>query len=213
MHSPKHVYFQCLKPTCRFRFPAEFSENFVQCPKCGSSTEPIFSDFENTGNISTQPQFRTEIAVLLDNIRSAFNVGSIFRTSDGAGVQKIILSGITPPPDHPGVRKTALGAELHIPWEQSWSAVETCIQYKNAGYQIIVLEKAQGATPLSNLDSRISGTPILLVVGNEVNGIDPDIFTLAHQVVTIPMYGIKESLNVSVAFGICIYWLRFVTKN
>ncbi len=213
MPSTKHVYYQCLKPTCRFRFPAEFSEISIQCPKCGSTTEPIFSATENSYNITSQPQPHTEIAVLLDNIRSAFNVGSIFRTSDGAGVKKIILSGITPPPDHPGTRKTALGAELHIPWEQSWSAVETCIQYRKAGYQIIVLEKTQGATSISDLDSRISGTPILLVVGNEINGIDPEILTLAHQIVYIPMYGIKESLNVSVAFGICIYWLRFITGN
>jgi tRNA G18 (ribose-2'-O)-methylase SpoU len=73
--------------------------------------------------------------------------------------------------------------------------------------------KSTRATPLSNLDSRISGTPILLVVGMRSTGLILIFFTLAHQVVTIPMYGIKESLNVSVAFGICIYWLRFVTKN
>jgi tRNA G18 (ribose-2'-O)-methylase SpoU len=213
LHSTKHVYYQCLKPTCRFRFPAEYSEKSIQCPKCGSATEPIFSDGEKINDITAQPQPRIEIVVLLDNIRSAFNVGSIFRTSDGAGVQKLILSGITPPPDHPGTRKTALGAELHIPWEQSWNAVETCMQYKKVGYQIIVLEKSQGATSLSNLNSRISRTPVLLVIGNEINGIDPEILTLAHQVVYIPMYGMKESLNVSVAFGICVYWLRFVTEK
>jgi tRNA G18 (ribose-2'-O)-methylase SpoU/DNA-directed RNA polymerase subunit RPC12/RpoP len=213
LHKNKHAYYQCLKPTCRFRFPADYSDNSIQCPKCGSPTEPIFSGIEEMDDSTSQPLPRIEIAVLLDNIRSAFNVGSIFRTADGAGVQKMILSGITPPPDHPGARKTALGAELYIPWEQSWSALETCEQYKKVGYQIIVLEKTSSAVPISGLDSRISEKPMLLVVGNEINGVDPEILTMAHQVIYIPMYGTKESLNVSVAFGICVYWLRFLTEK
>lgn len=202
----KSRYYQCLKPACRFRFPAAETEKGCNCPKCGTPAEPI-NNLAPVDEIDVQPSRRISISVLLDNIRSAHNVGSIFRTADGAGVQELILSGITPSPDHPGVRKTALNAENAIAWKQAWNAVDTCKEYQSEGYQVIVLEKTRGAVPINNLKEYLTSSRILLVVGNENIGIDPDILHLADKISYIPMAGKKESLNVSVAFGICIYWI------
>ncbi|HQP09592.1 MAG TPA: TrmH family RNA methyltransferase, partial [Anaerolineaceae bacterium] len=196
----KSRYYLCQKPTCRFRFPAIEKESGYTCPKCGSAAEPIQSIQAESTNEATNDS-RLSISVLLDNIRSAHNVGSIFRTADGAGVSEILLSGITPSPDHPGARKTSLGAENTIPWKQTWNALETCKQYQAQGYQLIVLEKIHGAVPITAVNKYLTGSKILLVVGNENIGIDPEILQIADKVTFLPMAGRKESLNVSVAFG------------
>lgn len=206
----KSRYYQCQKPTCRFRFPAIEKESGYTCPKCGSEADPIQSIQANSTNESANDRILS-ISVLLDNIRSAHNVGSIFRTSDGAGVSEILLSGITPTPDHLGARKTSLGAENTVLWKQTWNAIETCKQYRAQGYQLIVLEKVQGAVPITAVNKYLTSSKILLVVGNENIGIDPEILQVADKVTFIPMAGMKESLNVSVAFGICVYWITLST--
>ncbi len=204
----KYAYYQCQKPTCRFRFPAYSNEIEFSCPKCGSPLNLInIPQLKSSSDKSLQKS--GGISVLLDNIRSAYNVGSIFRTADGAGVSNIILSGITPTPDHPGVIKTALGAENSIPWSQSWSSLDCCESYKAAGYTLVVLEKTPEAKPIHEFFNDEMTDKILLVIGNEVGGVDPGILKLSDKIVFLPMLGVKESLNVSVAFGICIYWLQF----
>jgi len=199
-------FYQCQRPTCRFRFPALEVDAGYTCPKCGAPATVINDLLPSKGNVD-EKDYPVTIAVLLDNIRSAYNVGSIFRTADGAGVSEIILCGITPAPDHTGVRKTSLGAESSIPWKQTWNAMDVCREYKEAGFQIFVLEKIAGATALPELKIGFGSSKILLVVGNENSGIDPEILRLADNIIFIPMAGQKESLNVSVAFGICIYWM------
>ncbi len=149
-----------------------------------------------------------ELEVLADNIRSAYNIGSIFRTADSAGVSKITLSGISPTPLQAKVAKTALGAENWVSWEQSWNAFETCQAKQQNGFQILVLEKTVTAAPLFQLQKQDLRSKILMVIGNENEGIDPQIRLLADEIRFIPMYGNKESLNVSVAFGIAVYWIR-----
>lgn len=208
----KYAYFQCQRPTCRFRFPASSSKKEYSCPKCGAPLSFVsFPQIESTREKSIQ--ITGSIAVLLDNIRSAYNVGSIFRTADGAGVSEIILSGITPTPDHPGAIKTALGAEMSIPWSQTWSSLECCESYRKNGFTLVVLEKNITAIPIMEMLFEFQPEKVLLVVGNENSGVDPDILNLADKIVFLPMLGLKESLNVSVAFGICIYWLRFAHNN
>ncbi|HQN05271.1 MAG TPA: TrmH family RNA methyltransferase [Anaerolineaceae bacterium] len=202
----KSRYYLCQKPTCRFRFPAIEKESGYTCPKCGSPAEPILIIQAESIN-EVENDRRLSISVLLDNIRSAHNVGSIFRTADGAGVSEILLSGITPSPDHPGARKTSLGAENTVSWKQTWNALETCRQYQAQGYQLIVLERVHGAVPITALNNYLTGSRILLVVGNENIGIDPEILQIADKIIFLPMAGRKESLNVSVAFGICVYWI------
>lgn len=152
-----------------------------------------------------------EIIVILDNIRSRENVGSIFRTADAVGVAKIYLCGITPQPPHEKISKTALGADTTIPWEyhkQTWRLME---KLKKDGYQIIALEKTKTAKNVFEL--KVQNEPIALIVGNEVSGLSPEILKRSSGVVGIPMNGQKESLNVAVAFGIAVYQFLATTKQ
>ena len=133
----------------------------------------------------------------------------MFRTADGAGVSRIILSGYTPAPiekgkARPDIAKVALGAEISIPWKQVSSAVEALAELKAEGYTILALEKTDGAVSLFEY---ISPEKFALFVGNEVDGVPPEVLALCDEVVAIPMRGIKESLNVSVAAGIALYEL------
>ena len=151
-----------------------------------------------------------ELVVILDNIRSCENVGSIFRTADGAGVSKLYLCGITPRPPHPKISKTALGADTYIPWEyykQTWRLIE---RLKKDGYQVLALEKTRNAKSIFSL--KLKGDKAALVIGNEVSGLSPEILRRSNQVVTIPMHGQKESLNVAVAFGIAVYQISKENK-
>ena len=146
-----------------------------------------------------------KLYVVLDNIRSRENVGSIFRTADAAGVAKIYLCGITPIPPHEKISKTALGAEKWIQWEyhkQTWRLLE---KFKDDKMNIVALEARKGSQNIFKFSPKF---PLVLIVGNEVKGLSPKILKYCNNVVSIPMYGKKESLNVAVAFGICVYHLR-----
>lgn len=145
---------------------------------------------------------RAKTIVICHNIRSAFNVGSIFRTAEGAGVNKIILGGYSAHPPHPKVAKTALGAEKIIPFERVWQTWQAIEKLKASGYNIIALEQAKEAKNIFNFKPK---SPLALVVGNEVKGLSKAILNRCDETVFIPMLGKKESLNVSVAFGIAIY--------
>jgi len=202
---------QCTRPNCGFRFPvADRTEGFENCPKCGTPTrisESPYSDLKvETRSKSDNGPF---IEVLLDNIRSAMNVGSMFRTADGAGIRHIHLCGITPAPEHPKIAKTALGAEFVVPWTQHWDAVSTTAALKTAGFTLWVLEGGGQSHSIFEALTDLPTSPILLVVGNEVSGVDPGILELCDRVLHLPMQGAKHSLNVAVAFGIAVYTLRF----
>jgi 23S rRNA (guanosine2251-2'-O)-methyltransferase len=204
-----------LRPSCGFRFPEDSdSSDPVYCPKCGSTTIVIENPYQNQDiPDSKQLENSPHIEVLLDNIRSTFNVGSIFRTADGAGVKKIHLCGITPTPDHPKVAKTALGAEFAVPWEQHWDCVSTAKAMKDEGMRLWALEGGTDAQSIFKSVQAIDNIPILLVVGNEVSGIDPGIINLCEKTIFIPMQGVKGSLNVAIAFGIAVYTLRYVSSS
>ncbi len=150
----------------------------------------------------------SNVEVLLDNIRSAWNVGSILRAADGAGVRHLHLCGISPHPDHPKVAKTALGAELSVPWSCHADGLEFCRRAKREGFHLWALEGGQRAKSLFSLPPR-ADSPLLLIVGNEITGIDPQLLEECEEVVCLPMSGEKGSLNVSVAFGIAIYQLCY----
>lgn len=140
------------------------------------------------------------------NIRSAYNVGSIFRTADAIGVNKIYLCGYTPAPPNQKITKVALGTEKTMPFESAKSAVRLIKKLKSDGIKIIVLE--------NNLKEGINYLkfkpkfPLALVLGNEVEGISQKILQLADKIIYLPMAGKKESLNVSVAFGIASYEIK-----
>lgn len=143
--------------------------------------------------------------VVLNDIRSLHNVGSVFRTADGAGLEKVWLCGITGYPPQGGIAKTSLGAEDHVPWEYRASAFELLGELKAQGYQIILLEQMQGAVAYDVFEPR---GPLCLVMGNEVSGISDDLLGLCDGAVEIDMAGVKNSLNVAVAFGVIAYQLR-----
>lgn len=143
--------------------------------------------------------------VILNNIRSLHNVGSIFRTADAAGVDKIFLCGITGKPIDPKVKKVSLGAEESVPWEhacQAWRVVE---ELKRQGFQIVSLELAKGSMDYRKFKP---SKKVALIVGNEVKGVSPGLLKRSDAIIHIPMRGKKESLNVSVAFGVAVYGIR-----
>ena len=153
-----------------------------------------------------------DIIVVLDNIRSVYNVGSIFRTAESAGVKRIYLCGYTPSPTGRNlerVAKVSLGAERNLSWFGkclTWRVVESL---KKEGYLIIALENKTFGLEKENLFSfKKRDKKIALILGNEVKGLSEKILRRADKILEIPLLGKKESLNVSVAFGVAVYWLR-----
>jgi len=156
--------------------------------------------------------------VILYNIRSLHNVGSIFRTADAAGVEKIYLCGITPAPiDEFGrprlqLTKVSLGAEKYVKWEKVKSATRLIDKLKKENYKIFAIEQNKKSIPYYKVkisSNRLRLRPrVALVLGNEVKGLPLSILKRADKILEIPMYGKKESLNVAVAFGIVVFHLR-----
>lgn len=154
--------------------------------------------------------------LILENIRSAYNVGAIFRTADGAGVQKIFLIGYTPAPIdrfgrvQPEIEKTSLGANREIEWEHSDSVEKVLVTLQASGVTVVVAEQSEQSILLPDF---VVPEKVAYVVGNEVEGVSREAQKQADVVVEIPMLGTKESLNVSVATGIILYHqLRKNTK-
>ena len=153
---------------------------------------------------------KKEIFVICDNIRSLENVGSIFRTADALGVSKIYLCGITAVPPNEKIAKTALGAEQTVPFEhhkQTWRLVDTL---KKNGIFVVALEQAKNSIDYTKLKPKF---PLALIVGHEVKGVSKKITAKVDSVIHLPMHGKKESLNVSVAFGIAGYQMRRYISN
>ena len=146
---------------------------------------------------------RNPIYALCDNIRSLYNVGAIFRTSDGAFIEKLYLTGYTPYPPRKEIEKVALGSTLSVPFEYHKDPVEVIKKLKSDGIKICVLEITDEKKLI--WDFKKTDFPVCLVIGNEITGVSKDIIDLADFSAEIPMYGMKQSLNVSVAYGIAIY--------
>lgn len=143
--------------------------------------------------------------VVLNNIRSAHNVGSIFRTCDGAGVEKVWLCGITGYPPNAQIAKTALGAQKQVPWEYEENALDLIKKLKNKGYTIVLLEQTEKSMLYQDFSPQ---GKICLVVGNEITGVCDSLVDICDRAIEIEMAGIKNSLNVSVALGIVAYHIR-----
>ncbi len=143
-----------------------------------------------------------EIYLILINIRSRKNVGSIFRTADAAGVSKIYLCGITPTPPHEKISKTALGAETYVPWESYKQTWRLLAKLKAQNVKVMALEQTKESEDVFQFKPKF---PVALVLGNEVKGLSQQILKYCDKKISIPMYGRKESLNVSVAAGITLF--------
>ena len=153
---------------------------------------------------------RIPLVVVLNNIRSLHNVGSIFRTSDGMGVRKLWLCGITGSPPQSQISKTALGAEDKVEWEYCDDVLAVVKDLKKEGYQIVLLEQMDES---SDYHDFVPAEKVCLVVGNEIAGISEGLIEVADSAIDIEMTGIKNSLNVSVAFGVAAYHLAHFLKK
>lgn len=152
---------------------------------------------------------RQEVIVLLDNIRSLYNTGSILRTADASGVERVVLCGITPRPDQGGkqrraIAKTALGAEDMVSWDYQPDALTALRSLTAAGYHTVAVETTDDAVNLFEWTPR---WPVCLVFGHETDGVSSDLATHVETVVRIPMLGKKRSLNVATAAGVVLYEL------
>ena len=147
---------------------------------------------------------RLPVSILLDNVRSLYNVGSFFRTADAAGIARLYLSGITGSPPKRAISKTALGAELSVPWEHHWEPLRLLAAARDSGCEIAAVETSMHAVDLFEWRPRF---PVCLIFGHEVDGIRPEVSAFADTHVRIPMLGIKHSLNVATAGGVVVYEL------
>ena len=153
---------------------------------------------------------RFPVSVLCEDIRSLYNVGSIFRTSDGAGIEMLYLCGYTGYPPRPEIDKTALGSVDGVPWEYRPNQFEVIYGLKRRGYRIVALEHTRESIPFDEAKYEF---PTCLVLGNEVKGISDELISRCDMAVEVPMYGLKQSLNVTVAYGILVYHVMGVCRK
>lgn len=170
---------------------------------------------EELGRLSVDAFRKTDkmaVTVIVDNVRSMHNVGSIFRTSDAFLIEKIILCGYTPRPPHRDINKTALGATETVNWEYVDATTTAILELKRRGYWIAAIEQASESIMLPEIKLP-ENRPICVVFGNEVDGVDDDVLALCDAAIEIPQMGMKHSLNVSVAAGIVLYELAALSKT
>ena len=144
------------------------------------------------------------LVVVLDNVRSLHNIGSVFRTSDAFRIECIYLCGITATPPHAEMHKTALGAEFTVNWRYVENTLEAVDNLKSEGYTVLSVEQAEGSTMLDELTLE-RGRKYAVVLGNEVKGVQQEVIDHSDGCIEIPQYGTKHSLNVSVTAGIVIW--------
>jgi len=144
------------------------------------------------------------VSVLLDNIRSAYNVGAFFRTADGAGIEKLHLCGITGHPPANAITKTALGAEETVPWDHTCDSIALVEDLRTRGYEIAAIETTAQSVDIFDWTPRF---PVCVLFGHEVDGLRPEVAALADTHIRIPMLGMKHSLNVATAGGVVMYEL------
>ena len=148
---------------------------------------------------------KTPITIVLDNVRSALNVGSVFRTSDAFLIEKIILCGITACPPNKEIRKAALGSTESVEWEYVKDTIDAVQQLIKEGYHVVGIEQADKSTQLNEFE--LPKKPIAIIMGNEVNGVAQEAINECNTVIEIPQFGTKHSLNISVTTGIVIWEL------
>lgn len=160
--------------------------------------------FRATTGASAYSAIRLPVSILLDNVRSLYNVGSFFRTSDGAGVERLLLTGITARPPHGGIRKTALGAEERVAWQGFESAAGAVQVVRAQGYEIAAVETSNHAIDIFDWSPRF---PLCVAFGHEVDGLSPSVLAACDTHIRLPMLGLKHSLNVASAGAVVMYEL------
>lgn len=218
--------------SCGLRYPLVQGHPFgTRCPACMGETRVALSRRLAAGPGPTPPlpksdkQFLADnpntrggfgegvrrtggaFAALLDNVRSAWNAGSILRSADGFGFTHVYLCGITPTGDNEAVAKTSLGAEDSVPWSYHKDALKLVKGLKAEGWKVYALEEDPRSLPISQFTNSRFPEPAVLIVGNEVTGVDPELLDQCDKIFYIPMLGEKKSFNVAIAFGIAAYAL------
>jgi 23S rRNA (guanosine2251-2'-O)-methyltransferase len=150
------------------------------------------------------------LVVVLDNVRSMYNVGAVLRSADAFLIEKVYLCGITPHPPHREIRKTAIGAEESVAWETRASTIELIRELKKKGYRILSIEQTENSTYLPDFEH--DGRPCAVVFGHEVEGVSQEVVNISETALEIPQFGTKHSLNISVAAGVVMYDL-VLNKN
>jgi 23S rRNA (guanosine2251-2'-O)-methyltransferase len=212
--SIQFTIYECSNHQCRLRFPLKISIHAPSyCPKCKHKLNKI-KIFNNQKDLEQkwQNRIKMEIILLLDNLRSAYNVGSILRSADGFEIEQIFLCGITPSPTNPKTLKTSLGAEKSFYWEYQANSLDTAHKLKERGFKLIGLEIEPASKPIFVLTEKKLGSKVVIVLGNEIVGIDPDLRILCDDLIYIPMLGYKQSFNVTIAFGIIAFYARYIQE-
>jgi 23S rRNA (guanosine2251-2'-O)-methyltransferase len=149
-------------------------------------------------------QEKLPVIVVLDNVRSMHNIGSIFRTADGFSIAGVYLCGITAQPPHREIEKTALGATQSVNWQHFNTTIDAVDALRADGYEIIAIEQAAGSTML-NTYKPASDKKFALIFGNEVNGVDDEVMTKIDECIEIPQFGTKHSFNITISAGIVLW--------
>lgn len=149
-------------------------------------------------------QEKLPVVVVLDNVRSMHNIGSIFRTSDGFSIESIAICGITAQPPHREIEKTALGATQSVDWKYFETTLQAVIALRNQGYEILAIEQAANSTML-NTFAPSKDKKYTLILGNEVNGVDEEVMKEIDKCIEIPQFGTKHSFNITIAAGIVLW--------
>jgi len=170
------------------------------------------SELGRLTNIEFKATAKTPLIVILDNIRSLNNIGSVFRTSDAFLIEKIYLCGITAKPPHKEIHKTALGSTESVDWEHIDDTLQLVVKLKEEGVIIAAIEQADNAIMLQDFNP-IKGQKLAVIFGNEVKGVQQEVVSASDHCIEIPQYGTKHSLNISVSCGVVLWDLFNKLKN
>lgn len=209
---PAHVIARCTSGSCGLRFPVPVGDpRHGSCPLCEAPTVDVRPCPPPHAPPQPTSMVAGETIGVLDNIRSALNVGTMLRAADGARLSGVHLCGLTPAGDHPKVAKTSLGAEASVPWSSHPDANRLVSDLRGEGWTVWAIESTPTAVALESLTQ--APDRLALVVGNERAGVDPGVLDQADQIVYLPMAGAKTTLNVGVAFGIAAYGVRRIRRD
>lgn len=211
------VFRECTNPECTLRYPDIYnceSKN-TPCPLCAAPSVIVKQVILEEEKDHYHDFFHRDCNLIpvLENLRSVYNVGSIFRTVNGFGIQQIYLCGITPTPLHKYFSKTSLDAEKTIEWTYYKNSLDAVNNLRSKNFQIISLEMMDSSIPIFDLKREMLTKNCALIVGNEKLGIDPEIIDQSDLVISIPMLGTKKSFNVCVAIGIALFQFYLVIKS
>ena len=199
----------CPDPACGLDFDVGHALAWrrVSCPACGAQGAAILAEvrrrFRSEDPGPALPQMHeNSVTIVLEDLRSVHNVGSILRTCDAFGVDLVVMTGVTATPEHPKITRTALGAERKVPWAWRADGPSTVAELQDLGIDVVALERTDTAVPIAELHV---DRPFALVIGNEVAGVSGPVLAKTSSHAAIPMLGSKSSLNAAVACAVALW--------